>query len=177
MLPGMVTATDTLDGPAMPGVVRFGREGRLSTLETELRLARPRAEVFPFFADAFNLEAITPASIRFAILTPPPIVMRKGLLIDYRLHLLGMPLGWTSEITEWDPPRAFVDEQRRGPYRVWIHRHEFEEYDGGTRVRDRVRYAVPGGAAVDRLIVRPQLLRIFTWRRARIAELLGSAAS
>ena len=154
------------------GTVRFGRQGRWRTLETALWLPRPPGEVFPFFADASNLEAITPPLLRFEILTPGPIAMRPGCLIDYRLRLRGCPLRWRTEITAWEPPHGFVDEQRRGPYRAWVHEHRFEDRDGGTRVTDGVRYRVPGGALVDRLLVRRDLRRIFEYRARRIAELL-----
>ena len=143
----------------------------LSTLETRLILPGPVARVFEFFAEASNLEAITPPWLHFHILTPRPILMEKGTRIDYRLRLRGLPLRWCSEITTWDPPRRFVDEQIRGPYRVWIHEHEFAERDGGTEVRDRVRYAVLGGALVDRLLVRRDVRRIFEHRARRLGEL------
>lgn len=129
--------------------------------------------MFPFFADARNLEAITPPLIRFAILTPGPIEMRVGLRSDYRLRVRGLPLHWQSEITAWEPPNRLVDEQRRGPYRVWIHEHTFEERDGGTLARDRVRYAVPGGNLVERLFVRPQPRKIFAHRQTRLVEMIS----
>jgi ligand-binding SRPBCC domain-containing protein len=154
-------------------MIRFGRQGGLRTLETELWVARPREEVFPFFANARNLELITPPLVRFAVLTPDPIEMRVGLRIDYRLRVRGLPLHWQSEITAWEPPQRFVDEQCRGPYRVWIHEHTFEEHDGGTLALDRVRYAVPGGGLIDRLVVRPQLRRIFAYRQTRLGEIFS----
>jgi ligand-binding SRPBCC domain-containing protein len=163
-------ARSALDGaPA----IRFRREAGLHTIEAGLWLPRSRDEVFPFFADAFNLEAITPASLGFTILTPPPITMRQGARIDYQLRINSVPVRWQSEITSWEPPHRFVDEQRRGPYRVWIHEHIFEERDGGTLVMDRVRYAVPGGAMIERLLVRPQLRKIFTYRRTRLSEIFS----
>ncbi len=143
-------------------------------LEREIVVARPLDEVFAFFADAFNLERITPPWLRFRILTLPPIEMREGLLIDYALRLHGVPIGWQSEITSWLPPAGFVDEQRRGPYRRWVHAHTFEERAGGTLVRDRVDYAVPGGALVDRLFVRRDLERIFAFRHEAIRSILTS---
>jgi ligand-binding SRPBCC domain-containing protein len=106
---------------------------------------RPVSEVFSFCADAGNLDVITPPWLRFQILTPRPMAMRVGAQIDYRLRLRGLPLRWQSEITVWQPPHRFVDEQRRGPYRAWRHEHTFTAQDGGTLVGDRVRYAVLGG--------------------------------
>ncbi|RIK68332.1 MAG: CDP-paratose 2-epimerase [Planctomycetota bacterium] len=149
------------------------KNGTLYTLATDQWLERPIDEVFAFFADAMNLEAITPPWLRFSILTPPPIDMRVGRLIDYKLRLRGIPIRWQSEITAWEPPHRFVDEQRRGPYRIWIHEHTFAPDRGGTRVRDRVQYAVPGGALVRRFLVAPQLREIFDYRARRIAELLA----
>ena len=131
-------------------------------------------ETFAFFADARNLERITPPFLRFRIVTPGPIPMRAGTLIDYRLRLRGIPVRWRTEITAWDPPHGFTDEQLRGPYRKWVHRHDFRAEDGGTRFDDTVLYAVVGGALVDRLIVRPDVTRIFDYRRKVIGELLGS---
>ncbi|MDE2719751.1 SRPBCC family protein [Candidatus Palauibacter polyketidifaciens] len=132
----------------------------------------PLDRTFAFFSDAYNLERITPPFVKFRIVTPPPIVMRVGTRIDYRLRLHGIPIRWQSEITHWDPPHGFIDEQRRGPYRKWIHEHRFREEDGGTRVEDHVMYAVPGGVLIDRWFVRPDLLRIFDYRQRVISELL-----
>jgi ligand-binding SRPBCC domain-containing protein len=139
-------------------------------LTRELWLPKRRSEVFPFFADAHNLEAITPPWLRFRVLTPAPIAMRPGVRIDYRLSLHGIPFHWQSEITAWEPPFRFTDEQRRGPYRFWIHDHEFLEQDGGTLCIDRVRYAVWGGALINRFFVRSDVARIFTYRSKALAQ-------
>jgi ligand-binding SRPBCC domain-containing protein len=136
-------------------------------------LPRPRAALVPFFADAANLERLTPPWLSFRILTPSPIEMKPGALIDYRLRIRGVPLRWRTRIAVWEPPERFVDEQVRGPYRRWIHEHSFFERDGGTLCRDDVRYAVPGGALVDRLLVRPDVERIFAFRRQVLAKLFG----
>jgi ligand-binding SRPBCC domain-containing protein len=73
-------------------------------LECDLWLPQPIEAVFEFFADASNLEAITPPWLRFRILTPMPVSMAAGTRLSYRLKLHGIPLRWESEITGWDPP-------------------------------------------------------------------------
>jgi ligand-binding SRPBCC domain-containing protein len=144
----------------------------MPTLERRDWLPLPRDEVFPFFADPLNLEVITPPWLAFRILTPPPLTMEAGRRIDYRLRLHGVPVRWQSEITRWSPPHGFVDEQRVGPYRSWVHVHEFEERAGGTVVLDRVDYEVPGGRLVDRIAVEPDLRRIFDFRRDALRKAL-----
>ena len=151
--------------------LRFSRGGDgLFTLEAELWLQRRREDVFPFFADASNLETITPPWLKFEVLPPRPIDMRVGVRIDYRLRLRGLPLRWQSEITAWEPPCRFVDEQRRGPYRAWIHEHTFEERDGGTLARDVVRYDVIGGWLLHQLFVRREVESIFHYRQEKLRE-------
>ena len=137
---------------------------RVRELQSELWLPRPPAELFPFFADAANLDALTPPWLHFHIVTPSPIVLKAGALIDYRLRVHGLPLRWRTRINVWQPPHRFVDEQIRGPYRQWIHEHTFEARDGGTLARDVVRYAVPFDFLAHRLFVRPDIERIFNFR-------------
>ena len=143
---------------------------------SETWLARPRDEVFEFFAAAANLERLTPPWLGFEILTPRPIAMRVGALIDYRLRVHGLPLRWRTEITEWQPPLRFVDEQLRGPYRLWHHTHTFTERDGGTAVHDRVRYAVLGGVLVQKLLVERDVRTIFGYREKVLRELFPPPA-
>ena len=154
--------------------LHFERAGGGYTLTAEIWLPRSRPEVFAFFADAGNLETLTPAWLRFEILTPRPIGMQAGALIDYRLRVHGWPVRWQTRIAAWEPPVRFVDEQLRGPYRLWRHEHTFEEEAGGTRVRDVVHYAVLGGAVVNALFVRPDLRKIFFYRQKKLAERLDS---
>ncbi len=146
-------------------------------LRTRLRLPRPRAEVFGFFADAANLEAITPPWLHFRILTPQPIEMRTGARIDYRLRLHGIPIGWKTAITAWEPETRFVDEQLRGPYRLWVHEHTFADLQegaiAGTLAEDRVLYSALGGALANRLLVERDLRTIFQYRHRKMQDLLG----
>jgi ligand-binding SRPBCC domain-containing protein len=131
-------------------------------------LPLPPEEVFPFFGDALNLEAITPPWLGFRVVTPGPIEMEPGARIEYRLRLHGIPIRWRTTIAVWDPPHRFVDVQLSGPYRMWHHTHDFEPTaDGGTLMRDTVRYALPFGplgAAAHRLLVRRDLEAIFDYR-------------
>lgn len=139
---------------------------------------RPRAEVFAFFADAHNLERITPPALRFRILTPAPIAMRTGARIDYRLSLFGVPFRWRTLIEAFEPESRFVDVQLAGPYRRWRHTHTFAEVPGGTLVGDRVEYALPLGRPGDLLggwLVRRQLEAIFDHRRVAIERLFPAA--
>lgn len=146
---------------------------RTRRLTSEIVLDAPRDEVFAFFSDAANLEALTPGFLRFRVLSSTPVEMRRGARIDYRLTVHGMPVRWQSEITHWLPPWRFVDRQLRGPYRLWIHEHEFDEREGATVCRDRVTWAAPGGGLVGRWLVAPDLERIFAYRRAELARRFG----
>lgn len=156
-----------------PGPISRVKRGRVHVFESELWLPRPRSEVFPFFADAFNLEKITPDLLRFRVVTEPPIEMKVGAIIDYKLKIRFVPARWRTRIAVWEPPHRFVDEQLRGPYRQWIHEHTFVDHDGGTLTRDRVEYAVPGGALVNSLVVRRDVEKIFEHRRKTLLELFG----
>ena len=141
-------------------------------LTTEQKIEKSQGELFSFFSNAHNLAEITPSWLHFQMLTPAPIEMKVGTFIDYRLKLRGIPIRWQSEITTWDPPHSFVDEQRRGPYRCWIHRHTFVPVPDGTLVRDEVDYAVLGGGLVQKLFVAPDIEKIFAYRSAKLQELL-----
>jgi ligand-binding SRPBCC domain-containing protein len=142
-------------------------------------LPRPLGEVFPFFSDARNLQRITPSFVEFRVLTPGPIEMRAGALIDYRLKLRGVPIRWKTKITAWEPPVRFEDIQLRGPYAEWIHTHTFEEQDGGTLVRDAVRYRLRGPGvltrAINALLVGPDTKRIFEFRHKALEEIFKVA--
>jgi len=149
-------------------------------LKSDLTVERPRAEVFKFFSNAANLEQITPPELNFHILTPQPIVIELGTLIDYQLSLHGIPMRWRTEITVWDPSNEFVDTQLSGPYSQWIHRHKFTELTPSkTLIEDEVKYRLPLEPFGDlaHFIVRRQIERIFSFRQKVVAELLEGAAS
>ena len=146
------------------------------TLRRVQRLPGTPEQVFPFFADAGNLEAITPPWLSFRIVTPRPIDMRVGALIEYRLALHGLPVAWLTRIEEWEPGVRFVDMQLTGPYKLWHHTHEFRPSgDGGTLMTDTVRYALPlgplGGLA-HRALVRRDVERIFDFRARAVPALV-----
>jgi len=141
-------------------------------LETETRLPRPRAEVFPFFADCRNLERLTPPQLDFSILRAPD-EMEEGAIIDYRLRLHGIPFLWKTEITGWQPPFSFVDVQRRGPYRRWEHEHLFLEEGDTTLMVDRVDFLAPGGKLVHERFVNEKVRGIFRYRAECFAELFA----
>jgi ligand-binding SRPBCC domain-containing protein len=146
------------------------------TLRREQWLPGAPGEVFAFFSDARNLEAITPPLVRIRVMAPDSIRMGPGALIRYRLRVHRVPVGWLTAIREWDPPHRFVDEQLRGPYALWHHTHTFEEQpEGGTLMRDVVRYALPLGPLGElagRLFVARDLEAIFDYRARRVGELL-----
>jgi ligand-binding SRPBCC domain-containing protein len=140
-------------------------------IQSELWLPRPRDEVFAFFANAANLEALTPPWLHFHILNPGVVIAQRAR-IDYRLKIHGIPLRWQSEISRWDPPSSFVDEQRRGPYRRWVHTHTFAAERGGTRVGDAVDFEIPVAWLVGGFVMR-DLHRIFAFRRQALVSLFG----
>ena len=129
--------------------------------------------VFHFFKKAENLQSLTPPWLKFKILTPMPIEMKKGTLIDYQSLLYIIPVYWKTEITVWEPPYRFVDRQLKGPYKMWIHEHIFKEKDGGCLVTDRVTYQIPGGIfapIINKLFVNRDIMRIFKFRGKKILE-------
>jgi ligand-binding SRPBCC domain-containing protein len=150
----------------------------IHVLRREQRLEAAAETVFPFFADARNLEAITPPLLRFRLLTPEPVAMGVGTFLQYALRIRGVPVRWDTLIQEWEPPHRFVDVQVRGPYRLWHHTHELVPVDDGraTLMRDTVRYAIgfgPLGALAQRLVVRRDLEAIFAYRAERVPALLS----
>jgi ligand-binding SRPBCC domain-containing protein len=152
---------------------------KIHVLEREQLVRAPAERVFAFFSDPRNLDALTPAWLRFEILPPVPIAMGKDARIDYRLRIGGIPVRWRTRITSFEPGCGFVDEQERGPYALWEHTHRFEATDRGVLVADRVRYALPFGplgALAHGLWVHSALARIFDFRFARVRELLEGVA-
>jgi len=149
--------------------ISFDPKTKMHELLTETIVDAGLEDVFEFFSDASNLEAITPPLLKFRVLTPQTINIQAGTILNYRLRLHGFPIRWQSEISEWEPNRRFVDRQLHGPYRSWWHEHTFTPIsDGRTFMRDRVLYSVPGGRLIHRLFVRNDLLKIFEYRRTAI---------
>jgi ligand-binding SRPBCC domain-containing protein len=143
-------------------------------------IPRPLDEIFAFFADAGNLETVTPPTLGMALLTPRPISMHAGTLIDYQLRLFGIRFRWQTRIETFEPLVRFTDVQRRGPYRRWHHLHEFFATTDGTLVVDTVDYELPLGplgTLAHTLFVRRTLELIFDYRRTHLTERFGGAAA
>lgn len=142
-------------------------------LEREQLISRPRQIVFEFFNRPENLSSITPAFLHFRILTPGPIVMKTGTRIQYQIKVRGLPIHWDTEITHYNPPFGFVDEQIKGPYARWRHEHSFVEQNSQTLMRDRIEYALPFGILgrwIHRWVVRRDLEKIFSYRAQKIEQ-------
>jgi ligand-binding SRPBCC domain-containing protein len=147
---------------------------RVRNFESQLWLPQPRGKVFAFFSDAKNLDLITPPWLHFRTIASGQTELREGTVMNHRLRIHGFPLRWRSQITHWDPPSRFVDQQVRGPYRLWIHEHRFEKRDGGTLVHDHVRYAVLFDFLIHRLFIRSDIERIFVYREQKLREIFVS---
>ena len=162
--------------PDVAGALVDATRDPSTMLEMEQWVPKPPEEVFAFFADAHNLERITPPFLKFKILAVSTPALQTGTRIDYRLSLHGVPVRWQSLIRDWEPNRAFVDTQTRGPYHRWEHAHEFESYQGGTVIRDRVHYELPlgalGGLVAGRFVAK-DVGTIFAFRRAKVREIFG----
>lgn len=152
---------------------------QLFRLERDQTVSQPLAEVFPFFESPENLHQITPATLDFRLLTPSPVTMNAGRVIDYTIRFKRVKLRWRTLITDYTPPRRFTDEQLKGPYSYWQHVHEFEDLDGHTRLTDRVTYGLPVGLPdfaarlLNRTLVRPELEKIFDYRHKVFRRLFG----
>jgi len=153
-----------------------GQEAAVYVLEQEQFVPQARHEVFAFFSDAYNLERLTPQFLNFKILAPAPTEMKPGAIIEYSLRLYGVPLRWRTRIESYTPEESFVDTQERGPYALWHHTHTFEEVEGGTLMRDVVRYKIHFGILgriAHFFFVKRALNQIFGFRRTAVDEVFG----
>ncbi len=156
-----------------PGSLPPRPERGLELLARKMIVPRTVDESFAFFADARNLDRLTPSWVGFKILTPSPIEMRVGALIDYSIRIHGVPIRWRTQIISWEPPHRFIDVQLKGPYRWWHHEHRFEPCAQGTRVIDEVEYVAPLHWLSHPLIVRRDVGRIFDFRADALNRELG----
>lgn len=158
------------------GQLRIGRQpDGTYRLTCAILLERDLCEVFEFFSDPHNLALITPQRLRLEVNSQERVLIAHGTRIRYRFRVRGVPARWHSEITAWEPPHRFVDEQLRGPFRSWVHEHTFEEVTGGILARDEVTYTVPGGRPVHHLFVKRELQRLFGHRHRQLRQRLGAA--
>ena len=145
----------------------------MKTFEINIKqhINKPLDVVFEFFSKPENLEMITPKSLSFNMLTPTPVKMEKGSLIDYTIRLFGIPIHWRTLISDYEPPFRFVDQQIKGPYTFWHHTHLFQKVDGGVEIIDKVKYSLPMGwlgTLVHSIWVRKDLEKIFEHRKTVI---------
>jgi ligand-binding SRPBCC domain-containing protein len=167
-----MTATTATPRLPRPGVWRWLSSGPRFTLRRRQLIPRPIADVFPFFEDPANLEVLTPRWLGFRIVDRPAEPLTRGSRIEYRLRLFGVQLRWHTVIERYDPGRGFVDVQERGPYREWVHCHEFSTVttaaEGAPAVlmEDRVDYRLPFGrlGALAAPAIAVQLGVIFGYR-------------
>jgi len=146
----------------------------MHSLTKTTTINRPIQEVFDFFSKAENLNKITPPDLQFKILSPLPILIKKGALIDYKIKINGIPFIWRTEISEWELNKRFIDRQVKGPYKIWIHEHSFEERNGITYMTDYVQFLSPGWILepiINKLFIEKKVKGIFEYREKILADL------
>ena len=151
----------------------FLRQPKVYTFYKEQFVPSDMDTVFDFFSRPENLEKITPSAMGFNIITPTPIEMKEGAIIDYTVKILGVPVRWRTMITSYKENEYFVDEQLKGPYSYWHHKHTFKEVEGGILIIDEITYALPIQAfrkIVHPVLIKPQLNQIFDFRFQTIKD-------
>lgn len=146
----------------------------MRTLERESVIKAPIEEVFSFFGKAENLNIITPPQLKFDIVTPLPITIKEGTIIDYKIKISGLSFNWRTKITEWEPPRRFIDIQTRGPYKMWVHEHTFIADGNKTIMKDKVNYISKGWflePLIQRFFVRKKVEDIFDYRQKKLSAI------
>jgi len=149
---------------------------KVYSLKRKQFIKLPIEKVFDFFSKPENLEKITPSSLSFKIITPIPIDMSKGALIDYTIKLFFYPVHWRTIISDYNPPYSFIDQQIKGPYKFWHHSHEFKEVNDGVEIIDNVKYSVPFGVVgrlAHKIWIRNELNKIFDYRMKIINDLIN----
>jgi len=148
-------------------ILSFFRTPKIYTFKQEQFVKSDMETVFEFFSRPENLEKITPPAMSFNIMTPRPIEMKEGSIIDYTVKIVGIPTRWRTIITSYKKNEYFVDEQLKGPYSYWHHKHSFESVEGGINIIDEINYVLPLEAfrsIVHALFILPQLKKIFTFK-------------
>lgn len=152
--------------------------GKVYSLYSRQRIPKPLKEVWSFFSDAKNLLRVTPPHLNLKVTNEVfGETVYAGQVMTYSVKpLLGIPLGWMTEITQVEPLKYFVDEQRKGPYKLWHHQHHFKPIEGGTEMVDLVHYRLPFGLVgniANALLVKDELEKIFSYRYHKIIEMFG----
>ncbi|MBC8283971.1 MAG: TIGR01777 family protein [Nitrospinae bacterium] len=163
--------------PKLEGALKIICSQPGHTLLIEQWVPQPIDKIFEFFTDPQNLETLTPNFLHFKILRSTSSPIQEGTFLDYSLKIRGIPVHWQSKITECIPGVRFSDEQTKGPYKFWHHTHEFFEKNGGTIIRDRILYKLPGwipGDIIAHWFIRKDLEKIFLYRREVVEKLFHS---
>lgn len=135
-------------------------------------------KAWEYFSNPHNLLSITPPFLQLKMTNELfGDEVYAGQVMTYKVKpMFGIPLSWMTEITHMEPLKLFVDEQRKGPYRLWHHQHHFNAIEGGVEMTDLVHYSLPFGilgTLANTVTVKNQLKEIFTYRYFKINEIFG----
>jgi len=145
----------------------------LYVYKQQQKIGKPLADLFPFFEKPENLSLLTPKWLSFKIKSKEPLSMKEGARFEYTIKLFGIPMHWETLITKYEPPFQFVDEQLKGPYKVWIHTHSFIENNEQVLMTDEVKYDLYGGflkGIINHFFIKHSIKQIFRFRKAAITE-------
>lgn len=168
------------DFPSAVEAIFGGLKVGESKLAFEQWVAVPPPQIWKFFSSEQNLERITPPFLSFHVLGKSTDKIGEGTTIDYRLKVHGLPILWRTLISGWVDSRKFVDEQIRGPYRRWVHTHEFEAFADGTLIRDSIILKPPLGwlgRALLLILILADVEAIFKFRSEAISKIFSHKAS
>jgi len=137
------------------------------------------SKAWDFFSSPANLAKITPDDMEFIVTSQGAEgKMYPGMIITYKVSpLFGVHLSWMTEITQVEPEKYFIDEQRFGPFKFWHHQHHFKSIEGGVEMTDILTYGLPLGflgRLAHRIMVKNKIKEIFIFREQKVNEMFGT---